>query len=27
MNHQLACDKAQQLASYMLSTLRAIKQR
>jgi len=27
MNHQLACDKAQQLASYMLSTLRSIKQR
>ena len=27
MNHQLACDKAQQLASAMLTTLRAIKQR
>ncbi|HEY2099757.1 MAG TPA: DUF3558 domain-containing protein [Pseudonocardia sp.] len=27
MNHQLACDKAQQLASDMLSTLRASKQR
>ena len=27
MNHQLACDKAQQLASEMLSTLRSIKQR
>jgi hypothetical protein len=27
MNHQLACDKAQQLASDMLSTLRTIKQR
>jgi hypothetical protein len=27
MNHQLACDKAQQLASDMLSTLRSIKQR
>jgi len=27
MNHALACDKAQQLASDMLSTLRAIKQR
>jgi len=27
MNHQLACDKAQQLASNMLSTLRSIKQR
>jgi len=27
MNHQLACDKAQQLASDMLSTLRAIKRR
>jgi hypothetical protein len=27
MNHKLACDKAQQLASDMLSTLRTIKQR
>ena len=27
MNHQLACDKAQQLASDMLGTLRAIKHR
>jgi hypothetical protein len=27
MNHQLACDKAQELASMMLSTLRAMKQR
>lgn len=27
MNHQLACDKAQELASDMLSTLRTIKQR
>jgi hypothetical protein len=27
MNHQLACDKAQQLAMGMLSTLRTIKQR
>jgi Protein of unknown function (DUF3558) len=27
MNHQLACDKAQRLASDMLSTLRTIKQR
>jgi hypothetical protein len=27
MSHQLACDKAQQLASDMLSTLRTIKQR
>lgn len=27
MNHQLACDKAQRLASDMLSTLRSIKQR
>ena len=27
MNHQLACDKAQQLASDMLTTLRTIKQR
>jgi Protein of unknown function (DUF3558) len=27
MNHQLACDKAQQLAADMLSTLRTMKQR
>ena len=27
MDHQLACDKAQQLASDMLSTLRTTKQR
>jgi hypothetical protein len=27
MNHRLACDKAQELASMMLSTLRAMKQR